>query len=150
MSTMASQITSLTIVYSTVYSRRKWKKTSKVGVTGPCAENSPVTGEFPAQMASDAENVSICWRHREFALFAQFNHTTDLHVRWHLPIEWGDIACVSSSSNISCLLWLRKTDQSCKHNTGIMLISFKTPVKYRPRCWEIDLGVFHMVQNSYM
>ena len=25
--------------------------------------NSPVTGEFPAQMASNAENVSIWWRH---------------------------------------------------------------------------------------
>ena len=29
----------------------------------PCAGNSPVTGEFPAQMASNAENVSIWWRH---------------------------------------------------------------------------------------
>ena len=28
-----------------------------------CAVNSPVTGEFPAQMASNAENVSIWWRH---------------------------------------------------------------------------------------
>ena len=25
--------------------------------------NSPVTGEFPAHMASNAENVSIWWRH---------------------------------------------------------------------------------------
>ena len=35
------------------------KKTSKLRVTGLCAGNSPETGEFPAQMASDAENVSI-------------------------------------------------------------------------------------------
>ena len=28
-------------------------------VTGLCAGNSPGTGDFPAQMASDAENVSI-------------------------------------------------------------------------------------------
>ena len=35
------------------------KKTSKLRVTGLCAGNSPGTGEFPAQMASDAENVSI-------------------------------------------------------------------------------------------
>ena len=39
------------------------KKTSKLRVTGLCAGNSPVTGEFPAQMASYAENVSIWWRH---------------------------------------------------------------------------------------
>ena len=39
------------------------KETSKLRVTGFCAGNSPVTGEFPAQMASNAENVSIRWRH---------------------------------------------------------------------------------------
>ena len=43
--------------------RRRSKKTSKLRVTGLCAGNSPVTGEFPAQMASNAENVSIWWRH---------------------------------------------------------------------------------------
>ena len=63
MSTMASQITSLTMVYLTVYSRRRSKKTSKLRVTGLCEGNSPVTGEFPAQRASNAENVSILWRH---------------------------------------------------------------------------------------
>ena len=40
--------------------RRRSKKTSKLRVTGLCAGNSPVTGEFPAQIASNAENVSIC------------------------------------------------------------------------------------------
>ena len=44
---------------------RRSKKTSKLYVTGLCAGNSPVTGEFPAQMASNAENVSIWWRHHE-------------------------------------------------------------------------------------
>ena len=43
--------------------RHRSKKTSKLRVTGLCAGNSPVTGEFPAQMASNAENVSIWWRH---------------------------------------------------------------------------------------
>ena len=32
-------------------------------VTGLCAGNSPETGEFPAQRAGNAENVSIWWRH---------------------------------------------------------------------------------------
>ena len=43
--------------------RRRSKKTSKLRVTGLCAGNSPGTGEFPAQMASNAENASIWWRH---------------------------------------------------------------------------------------
>ena len=39
------------------------KETSKLCVTGLCAGNSLGTGEFPAQMAGNAENVSIWWRH---------------------------------------------------------------------------------------
>ena len=39
--------------------RRRAKQTSKLYVTGLCAGYSPVTGEFPAQRAIDAENVSI-------------------------------------------------------------------------------------------
>ena len=55
MGAMASQITSLTIVYSIVYSGADQRK----------HQSSPGAGEFPAQMASNAENVSIWWRHHE-------------------------------------------------------------------------------------
>ena len=44
---------------------RRSKKTPKLRVTGLCAGNSPVTGEFAAQMASNAESVSSWWRHHE-------------------------------------------------------------------------------------
>ena len=43
--------------------RRTSKKTSKLRVIGLCEENSPVTGEFPAQRTSNAENDSIWWCH---------------------------------------------------------------------------------------
>ena len=43
--------------------RSRSKKTSKLRVNGLCAGNSPETGEFHAQMASNGENVSIWWRH---------------------------------------------------------------------------------------
>ena len=42
---------------------RRWKKTPTPHVTGLCTGNSPVTGKFPAQKASNAENLSIRWRH---------------------------------------------------------------------------------------
>ena len=48
--------------------RHRSKKTSKLRVTGLCARNSPEAGEFPAQMASNAENVSIWWRHQVRAI----------------------------------------------------------------------------------
>ena len=49
---------------------RRSKKTSKLRVTGLCAGNSPGTGEFPAQRASNAENVSIWWRHHDIGHFS--------------------------------------------------------------------------------
>ena len=45
--------------------RRRSKKTSKPRVTGLWGGNSPGTGEFAAQMASYAENVSIWWCHHD-------------------------------------------------------------------------------------
>ena len=98
MGTMASQITSRTIVYSTVYSRRRSKKTSKLRVTGLCARNSPVTGEFPAQMASNAEDVSIWWRHHGktppvphlcTASRWLFTSPSDLAIRWATWIQYS-------------------------------------------------------------
>ena len=65
MSTMASQITSLTIVYPIVYSGVDQRKKSKLHVTCLWAGNSPVACEFPAQRANNAENVSIWWRHHD-------------------------------------------------------------------------------------
>ena len=67
MSALASKITSLTTVYSAVYSGAD--KKSKLRVAGLCAGNSPVTSEFPVQMASNAENVSIWWRHHDFGQY---------------------------------------------------------------------------------
>ena len=45
--------------------RRRSKKTSKLRVTGLCEGNSPVTGEFPSQRASNADDVFIWWRHHD-------------------------------------------------------------------------------------
>ena len=62
------------------------KKTSKLRVTGLCVGNSPETGEFPAQRASNAENVSIWWRH-------------------HVQRRWCTIVYRSDNSNYNIVLW---------------------------------------------
>ena len=59
MGAMASQITSLTINDSTVHSGADQRKHQSSASLAFFAGNSPVTGEFPAQMASNAENDSI-------------------------------------------------------------------------------------------
>ena len=70
MSPIASQITSLTIVFSTVYSeadQKKYQSSASLAFVqgiprGPVnSPGSPVNS--PAQRASNAENVSIWWRH---------------------------------------------------------------------------------------
>ena len=57
------------------------KKTSKLRVTGLCAGNSPRTGELPTQMASNAENVPIWWRHHACIIWVICNNR-DLHRLW--------------------------------------------------------------------
>ena len=75
MGAIASQIASLMIVYSTVYSDADQRKhQSSASLAFMCGE---FTGdEFPAQMASNAENVSISWRHHAEAVSFQ---ATNLH-----------------------------------------------------------------------
>ena len=62
MSTMASQFTSLAIVNLTFYSGADQRKHQSSASLALCGEIQ-VTGEFPAQRAGNAENVSIWWRH---------------------------------------------------------------------------------------
>ena len=66
MSAMASQTTNLTIVYSKDLFKAQINENNQLRVTGLYAENSPITGEFPAQRASNAKNISIWWRHHEW------------------------------------------------------------------------------------
>ena len=57
----------------------RWRKTWTLRVTGLCEGNSPVTGQFPAQRASNAENVSIWWHHHgHYRPMITFNH----HYLW--------------------------------------------------------------------
>ena len=59
MSAIASQITSLPFVYSTVYLDADQTKHQSSKSLAFCAGKSPVTGEYPAQKANNAEQVSI-------------------------------------------------------------------------------------------
>ena len=83
--------------------RRRSKKTSKLRVTGLCVGNSPGTGEFRAQMASNAENISIWWRHHEYVIL------------WSLVVS-GPLSCTSpqqlwgNENQFGLLVWLITLD----------------------------------------
>ena len=74
--------------------RHRSKKTSKLHITGLCVGNSVVTSEFPTQMASNAENASIWWRHHEDTISPMLApYQTDRHSptwSWH-QIRWPHI-----------------------------------------------------------
>ena len=53
--------------------RHKSKKTSKPCVTGLCEGNPPVNGGLLSQRASNAENVSIRWRHHVSSRIHKYN-----------------------------------------------------------------------------
>ena len=98
-----------TVVYhdgarsSTGRSPLRWRHNGRDGVS----RNSPGTGEFPAQMASNAENVSISWRH---------------HVKWQIKqgpaIPLPETGCCYYK-RIS-IQWLR-SHQSLEESSGVTI-----------------------------
>ena len=96
--------------------RHRWKKTSKLPVTGLREGNSQVTCEFPTQRASNAENVLIWWRHHEILITA-----------FCLDVLW-------IPSGFVCLIY-KKTLVTLRHcdcgNAGI----YQLPVKQLSRIW---------------
>ena len=78
------------------------KKTSKLRVTGLCEGNSPVTGEFPTQRTSNAENVSIWW-----CLHVGINKEPFFVERFTLPSFTPCCTCFKISSvHLNFICWL--------------------------------------------
>ena len=84
MGAMVSQLTGVSIVYSTDC-WGAYEKNIKLRVTGLCEGNSPVIGEFPAQRASNAENASIWWRHQSLKFQLSF---FNCHLSTVKIIDW--------------------------------------------------------------
>ena len=76
--TKQTQSTSIAIIVSTW-----WRNHGRSYSTDLTATFESVTGEFPAQRASNAENVSIWWRHHDGVLVTpSLKVTLFLHVVW--------------------------------------------------------------------
>ena len=85
--------------------RRRSKKTPKLRVTGLCVGNSPGTGEFPVQMASNAENVSISWRHHMLIIVKDVSAA---------PEQWYGSVIVEAS--LKAMARIKQKQTSPKHN----------------------------------
>ena len=87
-SAIVSQTTGVSIVYSTVCWSANQRKISKLRVTGLCEGNSPITGKFPSQRASNVENVSIWRRHRDLANYGIVTPYGDIDLGHHWLWWW--------------------------------------------------------------
>ena len=90
--------------------RRISKNTPKLRVTGLCEGNSPVTGHFPAQRASDAENGSMTssW-HDIFMLIESgfVNMPRYWVLKWSHRVEYFNVRENSYINTKTELLWWR-------------------------------------------
>ena len=106
--------------------RRRSNKTSKLRVTGLCRGNSPVTSEFPAQRASNAENVSIWWRHHEMIFFPSwFFHSMTKHY-WlrKNQVKFYSTQWISDYCTTVINQWLLRICQlCCMRRCGLRIIA---------------------------
>ena len=105
--------------------RRRSKKASKVRVTGLCEGNSPVTGEFPAQRASNTENVSIWWRHHDVTRPQWLNSLAP--VRCGCNLKLAIFKLISNTGILSSSI--RRMTQDLTHDKS-------TLVQVMARCWQ--------------
>ena len=101
-----------------LFSRRS-KKISKLRVTGLYDGNSSVTGEFPAQRASNAVNVSIWWRHHAL------RHEVSNAVIWPYDSTCRETNNIRSAHDRRLLCYPdSKNDQACQlsiHKYGLII-----------------------------
>ena len=120
--------------------RHRSKKTSKLRVAGLCEGNSPVTGEFPAQRVSNAENVSIWWRHRAlqwYLLITQlYSHDiiykkkmANADHRWDLIDEF--IMIPLRRRNINWLKWAFWNEENIFYHISLVYCPWNTLINYR-------------------
>ena len=118
--------------------------------------NSPGTGEFPAQMASNAENVSIWWRHHILCTCTRLSTTvcTSILVHWlwsqfsyqYVPI-WNGIALVEKAriefEHRYVTLFLSFNERAMECLLGIIVI--KMHIKHPIICDHVSHLVCHFV-----
>ena len=125
MTTMASQITSLTVIYSIVYSdadQRKHQSSASLAFVWGIHRDRWI----PRTKASYVENVSIWWRHHEcswtMAKSEQssetelardplhwdiLRYTVKCSSSWWMQMAWHQIGARPSATTMLSLLWLQ-------------------------------------------
>ena len=67
------------------------RKTSKLRITGLCEGNPPVSDGFPSQRVSNAENVSIRWRHHDSGLSCHVQNVVAISLP-RFKTQWNELS----------------------------------------------------------
>ena len=113
MTTLASQITSLKVVYSAVYSdadQRKHQSSASLAFVWGIRRDRWI----PRKKASYAENVSIWWRHHELAKNGNHTYVADLTV-------------TAEQSNTIKTTWRDRIRTICKENEDDWCLRISKP-----------------------
>ena len=105
--------------------RHRWKITPKPRVTGLCVGNLPVTGELPTQMASNAEDVSIWWRHHVMRPLSQkciLLYGLKSEMKLNKVIYFNQ--CPDNNTNTGVILGLRPANERRRYFVTTSLIGW--------------------------
>ena len=130
---------------------RRSKKTSKLRLTGLCEGNSPVTGEFPAQRASNAENFSIRWRHHVLTFARPFRSIPPKSIITRfatLRITFLTILDVTGWNIRGCQEFKFKLfiPSTASNHSIVFLVNFCCfdPLRAGPNLREVWLGLWYL------
>ena len=161
---MASQLTSFRLVYSIVYSG-EIKENVKAPRHWPLCGEFTGPGEFPAQRASNLENVSTWWRHHFRSFSVDFSHecivaqyltvkaTTTLH---RGTIKWKALYQKLFSCHESHMIYVLPTLLRPLRNVHMLFFSTlrrSTLIFYgnpTPCVYVGRVGCNDFVSNTYM
>ena len=145
MSAMASEITGLTIVYSTVYSGADQRK----------HQSSASLAFVPAQRASNAGNVSIWWRHHEavnlwFGFRVQGHLWLVQHICWHnscLQRYIGVHSVINQSCHTGTMRFQSDLKLSIFSETANSLTSY-FKWKWEYKVVRYDISIFYSSRST--
>ena len=132
------------------------KETSNSALLTLCEENSSVTGEFPSQRSSNAENVSILWRHHVFSVSWQLSLGAET---WNCRYCWvhSNVQRVSHSflllvkvisSKFGVYDWLLKhTGSHISNRPCVSITSFQSAASFTFELFKLRSPVIKVTEK---
>ena len=124
------------------------KKTSKLCVTGLCVWNSPVTGEFPVQRASNAENGPIWWRHHALFSTTKVDRRNHYRINTNLQHIINNLRTMFSQNSNKAYTYIQRFLNNLR-NTPRLVIENSSTTHKTSTAWQRNSNDFYITWASY-